>query len=383
LVAGVAYVTDEFLEFGKSEYEYVFVPYDEIHYNKVYGTIEINVLKLIIENIEIIGDYKKDYIAYEPFDSSGIVVCATYNNGSNKSISSYTISKIDGDEILINDEVMVSIDDTNIVKVLDIEILPRKLNIEFSNYSNLLDNKKHQKINVSILGEVENRSSNPQIIYKNLDTGNTVEDINSYGNYRVTVIFSNNNYINSGDNFIDFYVKQVVLNNNDGALEITNQNGFEKGVVLSAEKLISKKEVSIEDIDIKGRFKYAYDIEFVKNSQGVDISNNIQVKVLLENIKNKNMLKLYSLSSSGELTELDYVVDGDFAIISNFNGQKLIVSETGNITLVFIIVLCIIVTLIVIVLALYYFITIKKQQTIKRLDSIYIHNYVTKNNDKR
>ena len=95
------------------------------------------------------------------------------------------------------------------------------------------------------------------------------------------------------------------------------------------------------------------------------------------------MLKLYSLSSSGELTELDYVVDGDFAIISNFNGQKLIVSETGNITLVFIIVLCIIVALIVIVLALYYFITIKKQQTIKRLDSIYIHNYVTKNNDKR
>ena len=98
---------------GTHSYAWTWTPTSS-NYQTVKDSMELEAFDRKIESLSVQGDFKKAYTAYEPFDPAGIVVTATYSDGSSAPLSNdeYEFTVMNGDKnrlIVGNDTVTVSL----------------------------------------------------------------------------------------------------------------------------------------------------------------------------------------------------------------------------------------------------------------------------------
>ena len=104
---------DATLVSGKHNYAWTWTPRSS-NYQTVKGQMELEAFDRKIESLTIKGDFKKEYIAYEPFNSTGVEVYANYSDGSSEQLvnDEYEFTVMNGDKnrlIVGNDTVTVSL----------------------------------------------------------------------------------------------------------------------------------------------------------------------------------------------------------------------------------------------------------------------------------
>ena len=98
---------------GKHNYAWTWTPRSS-NYQTVKGQMELEAFDRKIESLTIKGDFKKEYIAYEPFNSTGVEVYANYSDGTQAKLddNKYEFTVVNGDInklIVANDTVTVSL----------------------------------------------------------------------------------------------------------------------------------------------------------------------------------------------------------------------------------------------------------------------------------
>ncbi len=98
---------------GKNSYGWTWTPRSS-NYQTVKGQMELEAFDRKIESLTIKGDFKKEYIAYEPFNSTGVEVYANYSDGTQAKLddNKYEFTVVNGDInklIVANDTVTVSL----------------------------------------------------------------------------------------------------------------------------------------------------------------------------------------------------------------------------------------------------------------------------------
>ena len=86
---------------GVHAFAWSFTPADSLNYNTAKGTIEIEVIAVTLAKIEITTTPKKvSYMEDEIFDPTGIVITATFNNGSTEQVQDDVTYSIGGHDAL-------------------------------------------------------------------------------------------------------------------------------------------------------------------------------------------------------------------------------------------------------------------------------------------
>lgn len=98
---------------GKHNYAWTWTPRSS-NYQTVKDSMELEAFDRKIESLTIKGDFKKEYIAYEPFNSTGVEVYANYSDGTQAKLddNKYEFTVVNGDInklIVANDTVTVSL----------------------------------------------------------------------------------------------------------------------------------------------------------------------------------------------------------------------------------------------------------------------------------
>lgn len=98
---------------GKHNYAWTWTPRSS-NYQTVKGQMELEAFDRQIESLTIKGDFKKEYTAYEPFNSTGVEVYANYSDGTQAKLddNKYEFTVVNGDInklIVANNTVTVSL----------------------------------------------------------------------------------------------------------------------------------------------------------------------------------------------------------------------------------------------------------------------------------
>ena len=98
---------------GKKSYDWTWTPTSS-NYQTVTGSIELEAFDKAIERLTIEGEFKTKYVAFEPFDPTGVKVIAHYTDGYSAQLDNdeYQFTVVNGDInklIVANDTVTVSL----------------------------------------------------------------------------------------------------------------------------------------------------------------------------------------------------------------------------------------------------------------------------------
>ena len=98
---------------GKNSYDWTWTPNSD-NYQTVTGSKELEAFDKAIERLTIDGEFKTNYVAFEPFDSTGVEVIAHYSDGTQAQLvnGEYEFTVVNGDInklIVANDTVTVSL----------------------------------------------------------------------------------------------------------------------------------------------------------------------------------------------------------------------------------------------------------------------------------
>ncbi len=87
-VPGELLMTDAELTAGEKDYNWKFTPEDGDNYNTITGTVKLNVIADVLEEINASGTLEKDrYVYGDTFSIAGLTVTATYTSGITKDVT--------------------------------------------------------------------------------------------------------------------------------------------------------------------------------------------------------------------------------------------------------------------------------------------------------
>ena len=93
-VSGEFTVTDGTLTAGRNQIAWTFVPADQDNYESVQGSVTVEVTAVELTGIAVTAQpTKTKYFEGENFDPAGMVVTASYNDGSSEAVTDYTVDK--------------------------------------------------------------------------------------------------------------------------------------------------------------------------------------------------------------------------------------------------------------------------------------------------
>lgn len=98
---------------GTNSYAWTWTPNSD-NYQTVKDSMELEAFDRKIVSLTVQGDYRKEYTAYEPFNSTGVEVYANYSDGTQAKLddSKYEFTVVNGDInrlVVVNDTVTVSL----------------------------------------------------------------------------------------------------------------------------------------------------------------------------------------------------------------------------------------------------------------------------------
>ena len=98
----VAWDADQILTAGNNEYTWTFTPDDATNYNGTTGSSILEVEQVALDRIDVSGEYRTEYTAFEDFDKTGMTVTAVYNDGSEKDVTESALVT-DGEGLVVAD----------------------------------------------------------------------------------------------------------------------------------------------------------------------------------------------------------------------------------------------------------------------------------------
>lgn len=92
---------DTILLVGENEYDWKFVPDDKLAYSEITGKVKVTAIEQNIIDINVKdGFVASGYKAFDEFDTTGLVIVATYDGGKTEEITEgYTVSYLDDKEM--------------------------------------------------------------------------------------------------------------------------------------------------------------------------------------------------------------------------------------------------------------------------------------------
>ena len=339
-VSGKLDFTEEILEAGEIAYTWQFTPTDTVNYEIVSGTISINAVPLVVEEILLEGNYKSTYEAYSEFTTRNLIVKIRYNSGKEKVLTEdeYTLSKEIGTKLEVGDIVTITHNSSNVTKSLGITVEQKEISVVFSGYSGLLEKEEEQEISIFLDGEIESTPCEYTVTYKNLTTGEEQDSITDCGQYEVVVTLLDENYSLTGEDTIIFNVNKSYLE--DENIRISHPTGFDYNSHLDETMYTSVEELESalgRTFKTQDRFILAYSMEISSDTsnklqatkQNTIASNNnsreVNVSLNLNTIDQDNLL--VCVLREGQLLTLEYTVEETIAEFTCLDTDYIILLE--------------------------------------------------------
>lgn len=125
----------QILEAGTRAYRWTFTPEDTTVYAVVKGSIDLTVINNDLTGISITSKPNKTvYVVGDLFDSTGMVVTASYKDGTSKIVTGYTFSPI-GALSIINSKITISYEENGVLKTAVQEITVQENSVVEKRYS--------------------------------------------------------------------------------------------------------------------------------------------------------------------------------------------------------------------------------------------------------
>ncbi len=302
---------------GEYSYNWTFEPTDSTNYSTSNGTITLTAIPLSVTGLAFAGNYKKEYSAYDKFDTTNLIVNIEYNSGKLEVIdaSKYTLSIAKGSSLHINDVVTVVYSlDESISARLPITISRRVISIA-NNIDNIVANGEKQYLNISF-NNAENLGSDKfEIQYLNLNTNTMANYILEKGLYRAIVTILDENLLLE-DREIEFEVKSKAIASVDNSLIMESDGGFcleeRINLVMNVDKASVLQALGKSDFGIDGKFVAFYSF---------DLSDNQDVVIKFKpNVSDLTQLKVYKLENNN-LTMISFAKIGNDEISISCNSS--------------------------------------------------------------
>ena len=283
----VSIQSKEVLIQGANTCVWLFVPEDSVNYNIKLGNITIFAQEVVVERVELVGNYNTNYTAYDKFKTEGITIKAIYNNKMQEIIdSSIYVFKIgeqiitDGHILQVNDQIEVFVLEKWVGGMkIPITIKPIVLDITFGN-TNFIENETLQQISFEIEGDLDGYSPNVGIKY--FKDENQRLGLFESGEYLVQAYISNPNYtFRDGENELKVMVKKGVIYSEDKMVVVISPNGFDDDVWVEITEITDEEKKK----EILGSFKYnsekIYSITMYKGDQVYEPEFEITLRILV------------------------------------------------------------------------------------------------------
>ena len=371
---GTITITETVILLGTNDYNWTFIPTDTTNYLTTSGTISITGIALEVVSIEFDGAYKSEYNAYEPFNPTGIIVFANYNNGDRIEIAEgyYTLSLTAGEPVTMQNAKIQVFAETFYEGSMEVELTvnPLPLTVTFDNYSNLVETEAKQYISISIDGELPDYSADITYSYLNLKTGTESDGITLNGDYTVTVKVGNNNYYIEGEDSISFNVKVGIIYDNPETRNVIviSTTGFDNDVTVTIDTYITENEIQEILGNVNTEAEVVYVVRLWKNGEAYIPTNDYTIRIKVDSslLSNQN-LQVYTLEGT-YLKNISYSTISNNYIELGTNTMGTIVLSTAvqDMTLVWLI-LGIVLLLLIIIVVTVFSIRYTTKQRIKRI----------------
>lgn len=302
---------------GEYTYNWTFEPTDSTNYASSSGTITLTAIPLSVTGLVFGGNYKKEYSAYDKFDTNNLIVSIEYNSGKLEVIdaSKYTLSIVKGSSLHINDVVTVVYSlDESISAVLPIEISRRVISIA-SDIDSIVVNGEKQYLNISFNNAEGLGSDKFEIQYFNLNTNTIADYILEKGLYRAIITILDENLLLE-DREIEFEAKSKAIASVDNSLIMESDSGFgleeRINLVMNVDKASVLQALGKSNFGIDGNFVAFYSFDLVNNQDVV-----IKFK---PNVSDLTQLKVYKLENNN-FTMISFAKIGDNEISISCNSS--------------------------------------------------------------
>ncbi len=206
----------------------------------------------------------------------------------------------------------------------EVVILPRPILIEFSNYTNILEDGQTHEINVNFIGLVDENFQGYKIIYNKTPI--------IAGQYIAKVeLNENSNYVIYGVDTLTFEIltdTKTYINEN---LEITVKgDGFSESSKINLESInedIIEKEIYKINSNIKNFDCFKIKIDDEENQKDIKVS----LKVNTLDLNNSDYIKVYTLKN-GQLQEIDFVIDRNVLEFDAHINVEIVIIEENTFT---------------------------------------------------
>lgn len=331
---GVIDWDNEAIVVGKKQYSYTFIPSDQVNYNSVKGTLELEVLALSISRLELVTNPNKtEYIALEEFISNGLWLRGYYNDGSViDEILNYTVVYNSGNELHYGDT-YVTLSYMGVDVKCDVTVSKASLVglVEFNDKTVTYNGSAHRlEIEEMPFGVYKEDISYSYNVGLNAGVYNATVVINSndYYQYKAEATLTvekriinvltegSNELVYTGSNFVNTMIKPKFENLIEGHLASSILNI----VILDS----SGNPIAEKELKNVGSYRYQISLleQYARNYEFEEFEE-ITFEVTPKHIKLDTLVKEFIYSENSIELENFYIVGED----SNFNELNIVFKQ--------------------------------------------------------